>query len=169
MSKQPKAFSIKNKDVVLNRDERYKQGFFRPVNKKKCLNREGFCVYRSSLEMQTMIHLDKNENVLEWSSESTIIPYENPVTGKMARYFVDFYIKVNTASGPKKFLVEVKPESQTVLREYSNNAKKSTKMYSAMQFAINSAKWDAAKKYCELKGMSFKIMTEKDIGKLTTI
>lgn len=167
MARPPKAFKIQKNGVTLNRDERFKQGFFKPQNKNKCLNKEGFCIYRSALEMKVMIELDKNPNVVEWSSEATIIPYINPVSGNPARYFVDFYIKTKAIDGYKKFLVEVKPKSQTVLREYTNKAKKSTKLYSEMQWAINQAKWVAAKSYCKLKGMSFLLMTEDDIESLS--
>jgi hypothetical protein len=56
---------------------------------------------------------DKNPLVLEWSSECVIIPYENPIKEKVCRYFIDAYIQLNTPTGPKKFLVEIKPERQT--------------------------------------------------------
>lgn len=169
MSKTPKPFSIKKGNLVINRDERYKQGFFTPVNKNKCLNKEGFCIYRSALEMKLMINLDKNPNILEWSSEATIIPYDNPVSGNVNRYFVDFYMKVQTPNGIKKFLVEVKPARQTVAPLNSSKAKPSTKAYAAMQYAINTAKWESAKNYCKKKGMEFKILTEEHIENFNVI
>jgi len=57
---------------------------------------------------------DTNTSVLEWGSETMIIPYKSPVDNKIHRYFVDFYIRVkdrhNTIS---KYLVEIKPEKFT--------------------------------------------------------
>ena len=147
----------------------FKQGVFKPVNKKKCLNK-GEIIYRSGLEMKVMFELDKNPNVIEWNSEGTIVPYIKPTTGQPARYFVDFYMKVKMQDGNmKKFLIEVKPHKQTMLKEHGNS-KPSTILYDQIQFAINTAKWEAAKLYCKKKGdMEFLLMTEKDIDKLKSI
>ena len=71
-------------------------------------------VYRSSWELKFMKWCDTNPSVLEWGSETIIIPYISPVDSKMHRYFVDFYIKIKTKSNTTvKYLVEIKPERFT--------------------------------------------------------
>jgi len=37
-------------------------------------------------------------------------------------------------------------------------------MRESFEYIKNQAKWQAAKAYCEDKGMQFKIITEKDLG-----
>ena len=146
----------------------FKQGIFKPVNKSKCLNKHEI-VYRSFLEARLMKILDKNTNVIEWSSEQVIIPYVHPIKTKIekqktyARYFVDFYIKLKTESGERKILAEVKPEKQTKKPTINGNKKPSTILYENTQWVINNAKWDAAKKYAEKNQMIFMTITEKNI------
>ena len=85
----------------------FKQGIFKPVNHKKCLNKTDV-VYRSFLEARLMKLLDKNSNVIEWSSEQVIIPYKHPQKSKMegkpvyARYFVDFFIHLKVGKNLSK-------------------------------------------------------------------
>lgn len=141
----------------------YKQGIFRPINTAKCLNK-GPVIFRSSLEQKLMLRLDKNPAVLSWNSEGTIIPYNKPgpVT-KPARYFVDFYMKIKLGEQVKEFLIEVKPYCQCKRPTLHGNKKKSTILYESLQYAINTAKWEAADNYCKRKGYTFIIITEKNI------
>jgi hypothetical protein len=143
----------------------FKQGVFKPINSNKCLNKS-IITYRSHLEFRLMKMCDKNPLVLEWSSECVIIPYENPVKGKVCRYYIDAYIKLDTPNGPKKFLVEIKPERQTEKPTPSNRKKKSTVLYENAMFAINTKKWEAAKQFAKSRGMEFLIITEKDLDKM---
>lgn len=153
----------------------FKQGQYKPVQSSKCLNKTP-PEYRSGLELKVMKVLDKNPNVLLWSSEKVIIPYVHPIktaqSGKveLARYFVDFYIKLKINDKVAELLVEVKPHSQTLEVRKHGNKKPSTLLYEQTQFAINTAKWNAAKKWCEdqkrLKNIDiqFIIITEKNIA-----
>ena len=61
-------------------------------------------------------------------------------------------------------VVEVKPDKET--RMPPQNPKKRTKSwaYSVRTWAINQAKWKAAREYCKDRGYEFKIMTEYDLG-----
>lgn len=145
----------------------YKQGIFKPLNPKKCLNKKGDIVFRSFLEYKVMNLCDKNPNVLEWSSEKNIVPYFHPVENRVARYFIDFYIQLKTESGIRKCLIEVKPERQTKPPVPSNKKKLETVLYENVQYAINKAKWDAAKQYAKKKGMEFMLLTETDIDTIT--
>jgi hypothetical protein len=107
---------------------------------------------------------DFNPSVLEWGSETVIIPYVSPVDKRVHRYFVDFYMKIKETSGnTKKYLVEIKPEKFTRPPE---KPKRVTKKFidEVFQYGVNDAKWRAAFEYCEDRNMKFIILTEKDLG-----
>lgn len=142
----------------------YKQGIFTPINKKKYVGK-GQIVYRSSLELTLMRILDNSSVVIEWSSEGHIIPYIKP-DGKPARYFVDFYIKIKIGEKVKNLLVEVKPARQCEKPVKHGNKKESTFLYECIQYEINQRKWEAARKWCKLKGDSYEFLvcTEANIA-----
>lgn len=140
----------------------YKQGFFNPENPDKYTGTQPI-VYRSGLELSFFRWCDRNDKVLTWGSESVVIPYQSPKDGKLHRYFVDGVLTLATAEGVKKYLIEVKPSSQTQPPKPSNKKKRSTVLYESINWAVNSAKWSAAKQWCEKKGYVFAILTEKDL------
>lgn len=126
-------------------------------------NKNGIA-YRSGWELKVMRMLDNNPHVLEWSSEETIIPYHNPLTGRVSRYFVDFYAKMRDKQGVvKKYLIEVKPHSQT-LPPVQKNRKTKTLMRQQAEYVKNQAKWQAANEWCSKKNMTFIVLTEKHLG-----
>ena len=140
----------------------YKQGSYKPVNRQKyagCRNPE----YRSSWELKFFQWCDKNENVLEWSSESVIVPYVSPVDGKVHRYFVDGTVVLREGDKIDKYLVEIKPEKQTKPPVESKRKKKSTILYEKITYAVNQAKWAAAEKFANKKDMNFIILTEHEL------
>lgn len=141
----------------------FKQGIYKPTYKEKCVNKEPV-VYRSMLECRAMRFFDNSPNVLKWGSETVIIPYKK--MDRMARYFVDIYAEMKIGEEVKKFLIEIKPFSQTQKPIPNNRKKKSTILYESLQWAINSAKWEAAEKFAKLKGMTFLVITEKNIEQL---
>lgn len=143
----------------------FKQGIYKPMNPEKVKNKSEI-VYRSHLEFRLMKMCDKNSAVLEWSSESVIIPYFNPVKGRKARYYMDAYIMLETPQGAKKFLVEIKPERQTKPPVPSKRKKRSTVLYENAMYAVNKEKWAAAKDFAEKRGMEFLIITEKDLDRM---
>jgi len=109
--------------------------------------------------------MDSNPNILEWSSEETIIPYENPLTGRVSRYFVDLYAKIKDKNGNiKRFLIEIKPSSQTLPPQQKTRNIKSLR-YQQAEYLKNQAKWQSADQYAKKKGMSFVLLTEKHLGK----
>lgn len=121
-------------------------------------------VYRSNYELVAFRFFDLNPNVLEWSSEETIIPYPNPLTGRISRYFVDVYAKMKDKNGDiKKYLIEIKPHSQT-LPPVQKNRKTKSLVYQQAEYIKNQAKWQAATEWCNKKNMSFVILTEKHLG-----
>ena len=120
--------------------------------------------YRSSWEKRLMIWLDKNSNVISWNSEQVILPYKSPIDGQMHRYYVDFMAKIKTKNGVQKFLIEIKPYSQTQKPILSKGKKKTTLLNEQKTYLINQAKWDSAKQYAKRIGAEFIILTENELG-----
>ena len=111
-----------------------------------------------------MVWCDNNANIQEWGSEETIIPYISPVDNRVHRYFPDFYVRARTRHGRiKKFIIEVKPLSQTKIPK---KQKRVTKKYltEVKTYAVNDAKWNSAMKYCKDRKWNWRILTEKDIN-----
>jgi hypothetical protein len=100
---------------------------------------------------------DNHPSVVNWASEAIQIPYRNPLTGKQSIYVPDFFIVYQNKKGKRKAeLIEIKPKSQTALTE-------KTSKRDQLAVAINHAKWEAAAKWCKLKGVQFRIITEDDL------
>jgi hypothetical protein len=141
------------------------QGRYKPHNPKKYRGDPTDIVYRSGWELKFMLSLDSHPDILEWASESVIIPYRSPVDNSLHRYFVDFYVKKKTKSGDiVTELIEIKPEKQRL--EPVKKSKKPTKKYirEVMTYGVNQAKWKAAEEYCRKKGWQFRVMSEHDLG-----
>ena len=147
----------------MKKNSKYRQGVFNPVNKEKY--KGSFPIYfRSSYELKFQRWADANPNVISWGSESVIIPYQNPLTGRISRYFVDFNITMRDKNGEiKKFLIEIKPFSQT-LPPVQKNKKTKSLIYQQAEYVKNQAKWAAAQKFCESRNSTFVIITEKQLG-----
>ncbi len=110
-----------------------------------------------------MVKWDTNENILEWSSEEIVIPYRSPKTGRIHRYFPDFYIKYTDSSGQiQRALLEIKPKAQTVP---PTPPKRITNAFiqKAITWEVNVAKWEAARNWCERNDARFEILTEDTI------
>lgn len=142
------------------------RGLYNPKNPQKYLGNITQIVYRSSYELRFMKWCDLNGNVLQWGSEEIVIPYTSPLDGKVHRYFVDFFIKIRNKEGVlKKYLIEVKPFRFT--QEPTIPQRKTKKFISEVyQWAVNNAKWDAAKRIANQNGWEFMLITEKDLGLL---
>lgn len=106
-----------------------------------------------------MCRLDRDSNILEWSSEETPIPYRS-TDGKVHRYFVDF--KIKQADG-KVFLVEIKPLSQV---EKPKQPKRVTAAYKnkVETWVKNQLKWKFAREWAADRGLGFMILTERELG-----
>lgn len=147
------------------------KGKFTPINKEKYVGDINNIVYRSLWELKFLRTLDSDPNVIQYSSEELVIPYVSPVDGKPHRYFVDFLVKTKSTKGKIKIqAIEVKPDSQTRPPDIGNKFKTKTGKVSrrylneAKTYAINTAKWEAAHKYCKERGWEFKVATEYDLG-----
>ena len=140
----------------------YKQGIFEAVNPNKYKGTHPI-VYRSGLELSFFRWCDRKDNILEWTSESVVLPYVSPKDGKVHRYFVDGTTKVKTPTGIKKFLIEIKPSRQTKPPTTHGNKKRSTLLYEQVQWATNTAKWKSATAWSKKNGYVFTILTEKEL------
>jgi hypothetical protein len=129
---------------------------YTPLNKEKYIGDASKIICRSLWERNICKFCDQTPNILKWSFEEIIVPYINPFDGKQHNYFPDFLIQFKNENGLKTWMVEIKPKKQTFLKENASKKEKIT-------WAINSAKWEAAKKYCEKHQMEFKVITEKEI------
>lgn len=140
----------------------YKQGLFNPLHRTKYTGTFPI-VYRSGLELKFMKWADNNTNIVEWGSESIVIPYIKPIMvgkPKIHRYFTDFNITMKTNDGIKKYIVEVKPHRQT---QPPKNRKSKNIIKEQYTYAVNNAKWTAAKAWAEKNNYTFLILTEKDL------
>ena len=121
-------------------------------------------IYRSSWELKFMRWCDSNPSVLEWGSETVIIPYRSPVDNNVHRYFVDFYIKIQDKDKKiLKYLIEIKPEKFT---KPPPIPQKQTKRFiqEVFNYGINQSKWKAASSFCDDRGWKFLVLTERDLG-----
>jgi hypothetical protein len=139
---------------------RFKQGYFVPRNPEKYKGDPTKIRYMSSWEYKFNVFLDGNPNVLEWASEEIAIPYVSPIDGRIHHYFPDYYICYKTKTGEiKQEIIEIKPDKQT--RPPRANSKHL--QYEAATYAVNVAKWSAAKQFCDANGLALKILTEKQL------
>jgi hypothetical protein len=144
------------------RNRKFKQGIFKPVYPQKYAGTFPI-LWRSSYELKFMRWCDHNPAVISWGSESIIVPYQNPLTGKVSRYFVDSNITLKTKNGEfKKYLIEIKPSIQTQPPKPGKNTKALLRRQA--EYVKNRAKWQAAEQWCKKKGYEFTILTEKHLG-----
>ena len=134
------------------------KGKFKPSNPKKYVGNTANIIYRSSWEKKFMLYCDTNPDILQWASEEMAIPYYNPIDKKVHKYYPDFIVK--TAS--KTVMVEIKPKKYLSKPKY--NQRKTKRYYTeSYNYIKNTAKWKAAKEYCEDNNIEFKIFTEKEL------
>ena len=136
-----------------------KKSQYYPSYPKKYKGNPNNIICRSNWERKFCQWCDNNENILEWGSEELWIPYKSPVDRRVHRYFPDFIIKVKESTGQvKTYIVEVKPKKQT-----KPHTSKSSP-FDVKTYAINEAKWKAAKEFCDDRRIGFKIITEEELG-----
>lgn len=147
------------------KEGKYHQGRFTPKNPEKYKGDSKNIIYRSSWELKFMRYCDRKENVLEWGSEEFFIPYFDPTTNKVRRYFPDFYMKVLDNTGVvKRYIVEIKPKKQTIKPQKTTKKKNKTYINEILNYEKNIAKWRAAEDFCESRKIYFKIITEYELG-----
>jgi len=128
---------------------RFEHGIYQIINEEKYIptyNKmsQGFPEYRSSWEKKAMKFFDTNKEIVKWASEPVKIPYYNPKENTIRNYYPDFYIEF---SDGRKFIVEVKPLSQTTDVVVQAKAK------AAIEWCVNNH-----------HNINFIFLTEKELG-----
>lgn len=144
------------------KSNKFRQGIFKPIHESKYKGTYPI-IYRSSYELRFMRWCDSNPNIIKWGSESNIIPYYDSTQRKVRRYFVDNFIELQKDGKTHKYLIEIKPSSQTVAPVNKKYKRKTTMLYEQTMFINNQEKWAAAKDWCKKNGYQFAIITEKDL------
>lgn len=139
------------------------KSIYKPSHPEKYQGNPNNIVCRSSWERRFCHWCDHNENILRWASEEFSIPYVSPVDNRVHRYYPDYLIEVKEKGGKiKKYVVEVKPKKQT---KEPKKPDRTTKTYinEVKTYAVNQAKWNAAREFAKDNGVEFLIMTEDDL------
>ena len=119
--------------------------------------------------MRAFISLDKNINVVKWGSENFVIPYiDKTRNNETHKYIIDLFFEIKTVENkiPIKWLLEIKPQNQSVTPKMTKRKSVEKLLYETMIVERNHCKWKAAVHFCKSKGWHFGIYTEKGITKL---
>lgn len=170
------------------------QGIYVPKNPQKVVG--GEIIARSGWEMAFARWCDDNPSVIEWGCETAAIQYRNPATvdfeacrkanvnpldptnWKINNYYPDFYVCIrddDDEDGTKvrKFMIEIKPKYQTErpIPPTPGATLQEMKKFNeaARTYLQNKEKWVAAKRWCDERGMEFKVYTEVSLQKLGII
>lgn len=135
-----------------------------PENPQKYVGNIQTIVCRSNWERKFCKYLDKNENVIRWSSEELKVPYISSIDKQIHYYYPDFLFEVLKENKDiETFVVEIKPKKQTIKPTPKKNKK--TYFNECLTFEINNCKWKAANELCVKNGWKFKILTEENLFK----
>lgn len=135
------------------------KGLFTPKNPSKYLGDPTKIRFMSAWELRVMNFFDESVDVIKWGSEEFKIPYAHPIKNKVCMYIPDFIVKYKNKAGlPITEVVEVKPAKEAFIQPRMTN-------YDKVCLVVNTAKWQAARIYCDKYNIVFRILTEK--GSLT--
>lgn len=135
-----------------------------PKNPEKYQGDVKNIIARSNLEIKFMNYCDSRDNILKWASEEFFIPYISPVDGRPHRYFVDFACSMINSKGEiKHYLVEIKPDVETRPPVKTKGKRQAVLLEETITYAVNQAKWKAAKEFAKQRGAEFIVVTEKDL------
>ena len=137
---------------------------YTPIYPSKYQGNAKYIICRSSWERKFCQWCDMNNSIISWASEEFSIPYVSPKDNRVHKYYPDYLIKVKEKNDIiKTYVVEVKPYKQT---RPPKTPKRKTKSYltECVTYAVNQAKWKAAKEFCEDHRIEFKVVTEKELG-----
>lgn len=147
--------------VALTRSK-YHNGYYTPINPEKYIGDVKNIIYRSSWEKIVCRWFDMNSAIVCWNSESVIIPYFYTVDQKMHKYHTDFMAKIKSKDGVMKtYILEIKPEKEMLPPKTKD---KKRLLIETQTYLKNQCKWEAAKAFCELKGITFLVLNEYDLG-----
>ena len=139
--------SVKAKQSPLKKRKRRRKGRYK-TGVHKSLKASKPIEYRSGWEQAVCIYLDYEPSVISYEYESIAIPYiSNLRTGKVRRYFPDFFIHY---SDGKKVMVEVKPNNKLTNR-------------------LVMKKTEAGKQWCQQNQIIYELWTNQLIEKIKKI
>ena len=142
-------------------------GKFTPKHPEKYVGNINNIVFRSSWELKLFRHLDTNTIVKKWGSEEISVNYFDPVADKTRRYFPDVFVIIEQNGKQQKIMIEVKPFVETIkpTPKLGKNGKPTPSyMIEEATYATNTAKWEAAKAFCQQHNIKFALMTEYELG-----
>ena len=141
---------------------RYHNGIYIPKNPDKYIGDVTNIIYRSSWEKIVCKWFDMNPSIVCWNSESLVIPYFYTVDQKIHKYHIDFMAKIKSRDGTlKTYVVEIKPAKEMLP---PNTKNKKRLLMETQTYIKNQCKWQAAKIFCEDKGITFLVLNEYDLG-----
>ena len=131
----------------------FAQGVYQPRNRQKYVGK-GNPRYRSGWELAFFQFCDNNDQVLEWASEAISIKYRHPITGRITNYVPDVFMRYRTKNNKIcSEIIEIKPRKQSLIEGRMSERERIT-------VAINHAKWEAARAWCQKSGLVFRVITE---------
>jgi len=134
----------------------FAQGTYTPKNPQKYVGK-GQPRYRSGWEFAFFQFCDNNESILEWASEAIAIKYRHPFTGKITNYVPDVFMRYRTRNNKIcSELIEIKPRKQSIIEGRMTERDR-------MIVAINHAKWQAARVWCQRSGIVFRVLNEDSL------
>lgn len=141
------------------------KGVYTLKNPDKYLGDPDNVIYRSSWELDVFKKLDVNPHILKWVSEEIVIPYAKPDlrTGEFTQgfYHPDIFIVKKEVNGDiKRELLEIKPYKQTIPPTSRKPARRLQEQYT---YIVNRHKWAAAEEWCKKRGITFRLLTEKNL------
>lgn len=121
-------------------------------------------IYRSLWELKSFRFLDLSPNIVEWGSESVIVPYRNLIDKKIHRYFIDLNFVIRHQNGKlEKHWCEIKPFNFTIAPVQRPGQKERTFLREAQTYLTNKAKWRAAYAAGQSRGIKFTLVTERGL------
>jgi len=142
-----------------------RKGLFTPKHPKKYIGNLTHIVYRSSWELSFMHFLDNNPSVKNWGSEIIAIPYRKPTTGRIHKYYPDFWVKYIDKNGKTiQEVIEIKPFKK-IKPPTTVGKNKKTQLHEAIEWAINKAKFRSGAAFCDKYGMKWRLLTERELFK----
>ena len=140
------------------------KGRYKPKHPEKYLGDCSEITFRSLWERKVMIFFDDCPSIIKWSSEPFAIPYVSPLDNKVHKYYPDFYLKVKNREGSIiDHVVEIKPKYQSRMPKQSEGKSNRTFVNEAATYAVNEAKWTAARQACKVRNWNFAVWTEDEI------
>jgi hypothetical protein len=130
-------------------------GQYQIINADKYIGDVNNIIFRSLAERKMMVYLDKTKEVVKWSSEEIVIPYFYDVDQRWHKYYPDFYSEVVNDKGLKKYIIELKPKTETV----PPKVKSKYYLEEMKTYVKNQNKWKFAEEFCsKQENLEFIIM-----------